>query len=188
MTGNHIAPRAMLALALTLFGCAPSDETTPAFREEAASRIRSVAQALQGRLEETLKAEGPVAAIRVCKEEAPAIAARFSTDGWTVRRIGTRVRNTATNTPTEAERTILARFEALAPEQRETAFEEGLSDDGYYFYKPIFAAKPACLICHGPAEQIGDEVRAALASAYPDDSATGYALGDLRGAFVAGKR
>lgn len=188
MQCNQLVRRATLALAVTLCGCAGDSDLDPDLRSEAASRIRSVAEALQGRLEATLKAEGPVAAIRVCKEEAPAIAAGFSTDGWTVRRIGTRVRNTVTNTPTEAEREILARFEALAPEQRETAIEEGLSDDGYYFYKPIFAAKPACLICHGPAEQIGDEVRAALASAYPDDQATGYALGDLRGAFVAGKR
>jgi hypothetical protein len=176
------------ALALLSSGCARKPADEPGFRGQAQSRISSVAEALQGRLEATLTTEGPVAAIRVCKEEAPAIAARFSTDGWTVRRIGTRVRNAETNVPTEAEEQILGRFAALPADERATAFEEGLSDDGYYFYKPIFAAKPACLICHGPSEQMSEELRATLAEAYPEDKATGYALGDLRGAFVAAKR
>lgn len=36
--------------------------------------------------------------------------------------------------------------------------------------------------CHGPGNSIPDTVRAMLAARYPDDRATGYAVGDLRGA------
>ena len=43
--------------------------------------------------------------------------------------------------------------------------------------------KAECQMCHGPAEQIVDEVKAAIAENYPEDQATGFAAGDLRGWF-----
>jgi hypothetical protein len=39
-----------------------------------------------------------------------------------------------------------------------------------------------CLACHGDPAGFDPEVRAVLARRYPDDRATGYAPGDLRGA------
>jgi hypothetical protein len=39
-----------------------------------------------------------------------------------------------------------------------------------------------CLQCHG--ENISPEVQAELARLYPEDKATGYSAGDIRGAFV----
>jgi hypothetical protein len=35
-----------------------------------------------------------------------------------------------------------------------------------------------------PVDQLSPEVRAALAEQYPDDQATGFEVGDLRGAFI----
>ena len=40
-----------------------------------------------------------------------------------------------------------------------------------------------CLACHGPAEALDEEVRVALAELYPEDRATGFRSGDLRGWF-----
>ncbi len=45
---------------------------------------------------------------------------------------------------------------------------------------PIKLAAP-CLACHGPADGLNEDVRSALAESYPDDQATGFAEGDLRG-------
>jgi hypothetical protein len=42
---------------------------------------------------------------------------------------------------------------------------------------------PTCLACHGPSDSIEPAVREALAAMYPQDQATGYAAGDLRGWF-----
>jgi len=39
-----------------------------------------------------------------------------------------------------------------------------------------------CLMCHGT--QISPEVTEAIANLYPEDKATGYSDGDIRGAFV----
>ncbi|MDT4883752.1 hypothetical protein FQZ97_1198250 [compost metagenome] len=41
------------------------------------------------------------------------------------------------------------------------------------------ATEPGCLACHGT--QMAPQVRAAIAAHYPDDAATGFAVGDLRG-------
>ena len=47
--------------------------------------------------------------------------------------------------------------------------------------QPIVIAEP-CLACHGAAETIAPAVTEVLAARYPNDRATGYALGDMRGA------
>ena len=41
------------------------------------------------------------------------------------------------------------------------------------------ATEPGCLACHGA--QVAPAVRTAIAAHYPDDAATGFAVGDLRG-------
>ena len=43
---------------------------------------------------------------------------------------------------------------------------------------------PQCLACHGPRESQSPELRTALERDYPHDAATGYAVGELRGAFT----
>jgi hypothetical protein len=50
--------------------------------------------------------------------------------------------------------------------------------------KPI-AIEPLCLSCHGDPASMKDDVKAALKQRYPADKATGYQIGDLRGALWA---
>jgi hypothetical protein len=40
---------------------------------------------------------------------------------------------------------------------------------------------PMCVACHGPADRLDPDVQAILLERYPDDQATGYEPGDLRG-------
>jgi len=51
-------------------------------------------------------------------------------------------------------------------------------------YVPLIAEK-ACLKCHGPVEKINPKVRKTIAGKYPNDMATGFREGDLRGVIVA---
>jgi len=46
-------------------------------------------------------------------------------------------------------------------------------------YAEPLGIQEVCLTCHGTS--VAPEVTAAIAPKYPDDQATGYALGDLRG-------
>ena len=39
------------------------------------------------------------------------------------------------------------------------------------------------MTCHGPKDKISEEVKGQLAKLYPNDTATGFQTGDLRGWF-----
>jgi hypothetical protein len=43
-------------------------------------------------------------------------------------------------------------------------------------------ALPLCINCHGAKENIAPEVKVILGDKYPDDRATGFKVGDVRGA------
>lgn len=181
-----------LFLLILLAGCgsapsAPSSDTpssttadpaTDAFRQEARALTKSFSESLKAELSAAMTEGGPALAIPVCSEKAPALTADASADGLTIRRIGTRVRNTATNTPTDAERAVLDRLTDQSPEF------VGELDGSLTYMRAIYIQEAVCLNCHGSPEVLHPDAPALLAELYPDDSATGYALGDKRGAFV----
>jgi len=157
--------------------------------EAALAEARGASDALGRELASKLFAEraegGPTPAVRVCSEVAPAIAAAASREGRTVRRVSLRARNPG-DEPDSWER---PRLEALARSQSEGRLPDELhevveSADGVRlrYLKPILVAEP-CLACHGDPARLDPEVVAILAERYPEDRATGYAVGDLRGAF-----
>ncbi|RHX78110.1 hypothetical protein DLM77_18815 [Leptospira yasudae] len=51
--------------------------------------------------------------------------------------------------------------------------------------QPILIQNATCLKCHGEAKDINPQVAKKIKELYPHDQATGYKLGDLRGAFSA---
>lgn len=54
--------------------------------------------------------------------------------------------------------------------------------DSIAYYKPILIASPLCLKCHGIAgETLDMEAQRVIRERYPQDAATGYALGEFRG-------
>ena len=56
------------------------------------------------------------------------------------------------------------------------------TDGHYYRYAKAIRIKPVCLSCHGSDADIKPSVKTVLAKNYPNDVATGYKLGELRGA------
>ncbi len=185
---NQPAPLRSVILLLALAACG-GDAATPqvdaaARRSTARALVGEFSKSLLGELTQAIAKDGTAAAVAVCSERAPAIAANTARDGYTLRRIGTRVRNHATNVPTAAERQLLDRFAAMPAEQRSQEFIEVEVDGRWTGYAPISIGVPLCLSCHGSDAQIQAEVRARLAELYPRDEAVGYALADLRGAVV----
>ncbi len=176
-------------LATLLAAAAPSvPAATVAPADPALVRAHTAAASLTtellGQLRKELDAGGPAKAIAVCSEVAPAIAARLSRDGLTVRRVGTRVRNPA-NAPDPFEAAVLARWQVALERGTAPKEEDAWVDaDGVRtlrVMRPIMTGK-LCLACHGEASHLDPAVRAALADRYPADRATGYREGDLRGA------
>ena len=56
-----------------------------------------------------------------------------------------------------------------------------VTDDGRFRYYIPLRIGPMCLQCHGPRDALEPTVRRALDALYPEDRATGYGVGDLRG-------
>lgn len=184
-----------LILALLLAGCATAGPDTQKPDPQRTAEMRAAANDLSSQLGAKLKAEmaanGPEAAVGVCKRIAPQIAADLSRQvGWSVGRVGTRVRNAQTNTPDAWNAKALAIFaermkQGDKPDTMELT-EVVTEPSGKYlrYAKPI-VVQPLCLACHGTSKDIPDGVRARLQAEYPADRATGYSVGELRGAMVA---
>lgn len=159
----------------------------------AAAEAQAVASRFQQELGSKLKAAmaegGPENAVRVCKDEAPAIAARLSREtGWQVRRVGTRVRNPQSGLPDAWEQVQLADFQRRlsAGETADTLRRFSTVDEPAGPHQRLVSAitvAPMCLACHGDTSAQSEALRAALEADYPNDAATGYQAGELRGAF-----
>ena len=159
--------------------------------EEAKGLIKEFAGQLQSELKSTMETGGPVEAISVCKDRAPAIAAELSeSSGWEVGRTSLKTRNTTLNTPDAWETRVLESFETrLADGQPVDTLTQAevVEDDGgrsFRFMKAI-PTQELCLACHG--ETIGEPVLKALDEHYPNDRARGFKVGDIRGAFTLSK-
>ncbi len=144
---------------------------------------RQFQQRLNAELQAAIAQGGPVGAIATCRERAPAIAAELSAaSGTRVSRTALRVRNPA-NAPLPWQRVVLLRFqERLAAGEAADGLEslETLPGEDVRYMKAI-PTGPLCLTCHG--SNLAADVQAALHSMYPEDAATGFSVGDLRGAF-----
>jgi hypothetical protein len=155
------------------------------------ARSRALADQLTGQLkvelQQALQAGGPVAAIEVCRTRAPALAAQLSQEsGAQVGRTALRVRNPA-NAPDELERKVLLQFaeemaaaESPPPSPPEAEFDLATSHGVEHRYLRAIPLQPPCVLCHGKA--IAPDVAAAIQRHYPEDSATGFEPGELRGA------
>ncbi len=156
--------------------------------EEALAVTQSFMQQLGKTMMRTMKQEGPVAAIKVCAEQAPQMTAQISRQrGWKVTRIGTRVRNPMLGMGDTWEQRVLARFQQRLAEGdalNTMVFAEIVTEpDGRYFrFAKAIGVKPKCLVCHGSKKDMPEAVQQLLQARYPFDQATGYRPGELRGA------
>lgn len=143
---------------------------------------------LGGTLKKELEAGGTESAIAVCKQVAPALSQKYSTDGKVVKRVSLKPRNQALGVPDAWEKEVLERFERDQKSGKPAAELEMSSvtseEDGrWYRYMKALPVQPMCLQCHGTPTEISAGVKALLAKEYPGDAAVGYSAGEIRGAF-----
>lgn len=157
------------------------------YAAKARAAVKTMGGALQTKLKEALAADGPIAAVQVCKTVAPEIAKEQSkAAGMTIRRTALKVRN-PDNAPDGLERKVLEDFAArLAAGADANTLEhvEEVTGDGktiVRYFKAIPTAAAPCLVCHGSA--VSGELKETIDKLYPSDQATGFKEGDLRGAF-----
>ncbi len=128
-------------------------------------------------------------AIAACSEKAPKMAAAASQNtGWAIRRVSLKNRNPKA-VPDAWERAVLEDFDrrqAAGENPADLEKAEIVTDGGTRMvrYMKALPVQDVCVKCHGPADQNTSEVKAKLAEIYPDDKATGYKRGQIRGALT----
>lgn len=151
-------------------------------RSQAVPAFESFAETLKAELLAAIEKGGPVMAVEVCSKRAPEIAQSVSQEsGFSLGRSSHRLRNQK-NAPSEAISAYLAQH-AQKPAS-EARVEVVASDSDWVVIAPI-ATQPLCLTCHGDSASFAPELTQALDKFYPDDKATGFKAGDLRGVFWA---
>lgn len=177
-----------IAAALATFVVTAAAQTDTALQDNARKLAAQLQSALAGRLQAEIQAGGPASAIAVCNSVAPGIAADVSRrEGVRLTRVSLKTRNPLLGTPDAWEQAVLKRFDERVAkgEKPETLEHAEIVDEpaGRYFrYMKALPVLPLCLNCHGPADNLRSEVKAALAKDYPADRATGYSEGQVRGA------
>lgn len=180
----------ILLISCFLIACSSSDEKTNQSNEpkidflESGKEISAVAQTeLLKNVKNALEKEGPVYAIEFCNIHAESIADSISKNfDVQIQRLSLKNRNPQ-NAPTAKEDKLLLNdyLEKLNEGRAITDTLIRLNDIASY-YRPIIISAETCLKCHGqPGEEINTETMIALNKLYPDDRATNYRMGELRG-------
>ncbi|OGT01560.1 MAG: hypothetical protein A2Z65_02880, partial [Gallionellales bacterium RIFCSPLOWO2_02_58_13] len=167
----------------------PAHAGDDALLDEARKVASSLPPKMLAKLQEEIAKSGPEGAIPVCKDMAPNMAAKVLQEtGWKVRRVSLKVRNEARAIPDEWEKAALEDFDKRAAAGESPAkLEKGEKVGNEYRYVKALPVQPLCLSCHGSAEQISPAVKSVLAQHYPNDRATGYSVGQIRGAISVRK-
>lgn len=185
-TRRNIVPLLAGAALASITGCSENPVSA-----DLADRSNAAADLFQGRLQSELRralaAGGPVGAVGVCAEAAPSIAADVSEQsGFDVRRVSLRPRNpgAATNAQLSVRLQSLAEM-PLDPAGRPATVRwtegEGTLVTHFAMRAVVMQDQP-CSACHGST--IAPAVRAAITERYPNDRATGFRAGELRGAIL----
>lgn len=159
------------------------DDSDIALKAQSRALAQDLQQQLSGKLMAAMQAQGPVHAIEVCHLEAPQIAMDLSREQEVkVGRTALRVRNPS-NQPSAAQAEVMMAMAVALADDASVVPEQVITQaDGSKAYMRAIVMQPQCLACHGSS--IATPVQQAIQAKYPEDQATGFEVGDLRGAFL----
>ncbi len=184
-------------LALLLASCGEAPEAPPLppdplTSEEAARAIAlgapaagALGEGLLARLAHAIDSEGLEGATSFCSEAAIPITEEIEAAqaaDLSMKRTTLRWRN-PDNAPDQWEERVLRYLEALEgfdPESVPVELTAQGPGQSLRYYRPLRAA-PMCLNCHGDEGEMDPRVLDIIRENYPEDRATGYEAGELRG-------
>lgn len=139
---------------------------------------------LSHNLLEALNSVGPAGAIDFCSKRAYPITDSMSAEmGVRIKRVSDKLRNPS-NKANYDELDFMGYVRKMMAETGKPTPQMFEKNGLYYGHYPIII-ETQCLQCHGvPGKDIAKETLLALKEKYPNDKATGYKIGDLRGLFV----
>lgn len=155
--------------------------------ERARETATVLGERLRAELGTQIRNSGVVSAIGLCQTISPDLTTNAADEfGFEAIRTALRLRNPE-NAPDDWERKVLELFQtklaAGADPARLEHHEIVVTAEGeklFRYMKPIITGE-MCLACHG--SDLKPEVKAEITRYYPDDKATNFKVGELRGAF-----
>lgn len=156
-------------------------------KKEGLAYIKKLSSTLKSQLQEHMQVDPTgVAALGFCTAKAMEVTADINKELPSyakVRRTALRTRNKA-NTPDTIDIKIMNEYVDAIEKKKFSpdlikVFQEGNTTR---VYKPL-VTEGVCLKCHG--ENISKELHDMILSSYPEDNATGFKEGELRGVIVA---
>lgn len=187
---RFLQAHALTATLLLVTACGKKSVSEEQALRFAAATMQDVLPGMIRTLQEKVTRDGAAGAVPFCKEFAPSYgkektsqwAAKAKTEldasSFRFRRVSAKNRNPL-NAPTAQQAEILQKWHSG---QIRPVFYQ--AEGKFYTMHPIKVTQPLCLSCHGDAATLDKKAAAEIARLYPGDKATGYKLGDLRGAFV----
>lgn len=185
---SKITGLALLLATAAVAAAPPGEATRLAMLEEGRKASTELLTSVRSELLKAIEASGPLRAIVVCKYTVPEISSAVSRKyGARVTRVTLTPRNPVLGWADAWEQKVLLQFEervARGEKADGMEFHEVVQEPSarYMRYMRALPMQPACMHCHGPADQISESIRNQLTHDYPHDKAVGLALGKVRGA------
>ncbi|MEA2111822.1 MAG: DUF3365 domain-containing protein [Campylobacterota bacterium] len=158
------------------------DDVVKTGNEVSMSLLKTLGKNLKGHMQK----EGPLGAAKFCNEQAFLLTEFTDKNAGkdvSVKRISLKDRNPA-NRPVGSEKTVMNALQNLQDSNviLPKFLVERVDKNTIKYYKPLNINKGVCLKCHGNITN--PKLSKFLKDHYPNDKATNYKMGDLRGAVV----
>ncbi|MCO6497862.1 MAG: DUF3365 domain-containing protein [Chitinophagaceae bacterium] len=182
----------ILALLIGMASCSErSVQLTDEQKEEYLSLGNDIAsqsqKALLAKVTQAIADSGITGAVAFCSENAIPITESLSKEfSIEIKRVSDRNRNPDNALLTDTDLTAMSLISLMMEEDNGSepfSKHVALQENNYlYYYKAIPLGMPTCLNCHGNKDtDIASETLKLIEKKYPNDKATGYQLGELRG-------
>lgn len=188
MTGHFLHMKKLhiliaLPIYLALASCGEPAATKPAktdYAHTGDSLINATFDTLRNALTAAMHDKGAAGAVAFCNEKAYPITSTYASGNIIIKRVAEKYRNPQ-NAPDSTDALQWRKF-ASAKVNGETLQPALVEEKNItHYYKPILL-QPMCSSCHGKKNKdILPPVLSTIDSLYPNDLATGFAPGDLRG-------
>jgi hypothetical protein len=176
-------------LTTTLSAKEGKKKKAPEYKQEkklAKKTIKGLLGNFKKNFKKAMKKGGPVGAVNFCADKAEEITQNYNKTlkNVSIKRVTLNPRNEK-NLAKDSEAKILNSLKTL--QANGVALPKMLvqkrDDKNIRVIKPI-TLKPMCATCHGTDDKLNPKAKEAIKAKYPNDKATGYKVGDLRGAFI----
>lgn len=174
----------LLLLSIVLYSCSKklTKKEAELFKERGNLIVQKTAKELSGNLMSKMKEGGIPLAVEYCNTAAIPLTSKVSeAEKVTIKRTSLKTRNPL-NKPNEEELKVLKKYSSRINKNASLEAIIELDESGKpHYYAPILVEKK-CLMCHGSLDkEVSKQADSIIKSFYPNDLATGFSEGDLRG-------